>query len=169
MRAVLDQRSTDFVHPQRSLLEDIAACVGFILLAFAAALPAVWIEPQSFYASLQKPTWAPPPWIFGPVWTVLYLTIGVAAWGVWHRHGWTGAHALWFLQLLLNAAWTPVFFGLREIGLALVVIVLLWFSILGTIAALWRQTLWAGALLLPYLAWVSFATALNFALWRLNL
>lgn len=168
MRAVLDQRSTDLLHPQRSLLQDIFAFLGFVLLAFAAAVPAIWSDPQGFYATLQKPTWAPPPWIFGPVWTVLYCTIGLSAWGVWHRHGWTGAHGLWFVQLLFNAAWTPVFFGLREPGFALGVIVLLWLAILGTIAATWRQSRWAGAVLLPYLAWVSFATALNFAIWRLN-
>lgn len=168
MRAVLDQRSLDLVYPQRSLLEDIFGFLGFLLLAFAAALPGWWSEPATYYASLTKPEWAPPGWIFGPVWSFLYFTIGLSAWGVWHKHGWTGAHGLWFLQLFLNAAWTPIFFGWRESFLALVVIVLLWFAILGTCAATTRQSRWAGLLLLPYLGWVAFAAALNFALWRMN-
>lgn len=168
MRAVLDQRSLDLVYPQRSLMEDILGLVGFVLLALLAAVPGVLCEPQAWYATLVKPEWAPPSWVFAPVWTVLYFTIGLSAWGVWHRHGWSGAHGLWFLQLIFNAAWSPVFFGLREAGWAFGIIILLWLAILGTCFALGRLSLWAGLVLVPYLGWVGYAAALNFMLWRLN-
>ena len=99
---------------------------------------------------------------------MLYITIAVAAWGVWKRAGWNRAHAWWLAQLALNAAWTPVFFGLHRPGLAAAVIVALWIAIVGTIAAFFKVERWTAWLLAPYLAWVTFATALNIAIWRLN-
>ena len=141
---------------------------GFILITFCAPLAgAIW-PPGDWYTSLAKPEWNPPGWIFGPVWTVLYLTMAVAAWHVWRRLGWSRVLWIYVAQLLLNAAWTPIFFGAREIGWAFVVIVALWVAILITVAAFMRVSKTAGWMLLPYMAWVSFAAVLNYTLWRLN-
>ncbi len=126
---------------------------------------------SGWYAELQKPAWTPPSWVFGPVWSALYLMMAFAAWAVWRREGWPGARlplALFAVQLVLNGAWSPVFFGARAIGPAFVLIVVLWCAILATLVLFWRVLAGAGALLVPYLAWVSYAAALNFALWRLN-
>jgi tryptophan-rich sensory protein len=144
------------------------ALAGFIALTFLAPLAGASSPPGDWYRTLVKPSWNPPAWIFGPVWTFLYLTIGVAAWGVWKRAGWHRALVPWAGQLALNAAWTPVFFGLRQMGWAFVVIVLLWGAIVATIAVFAKVERWTAWLLAPYLAWVSFATWLNFTLWRLN-
>ena len=150
--------------PARSLL----ALTGFILIAFCAPLAGMISPPGDWYASLAKPSWNPPPWIFGPVWTALYLMMAVAAWLVWKRVGWQRPLWLYFTQLLLNAAWTPVFFGARETGWALVVILFLWAAILCTLLAFRHVNKVAGWMMVPYLAWVSFATVLNFTLWRMN-
>lgn len=144
-----------------------------VLVLFAAFVPAVIgaaFPAPDYYADLRKPAWAPPPWLFGPVWTVLYALIGVAAWLVWRRDGpgTRPAIGLWGGQLVLNAAWTPIFFGLRAPGVALVEIGVLWIAIVVTTVAFFARRTAAGALLLPYLAWVTFATALNFEIWRLN-
>ena len=146
----------------------IAALIGFIGLAFLAPLASAGIDPRAWYPALIKPAWAPPAWIFGPVWTLLYLAMGVAAWGVWRRRGWSPPLALWLVQLTLNAAWTPIFFGLRETGWAFAEIVLLWLAIAATLIAFAKVARWSAWLLAPYLAWVTFAAALNFAIWRLN-
>ena len=124
-----------------------------------------------WYASLAKPSWTPPNWVFGPVWTALYANMAVAAWLVWRRRprkrvGW--ALGLFSLQLILNIAWTPVFFGLQRPGLALVDILLLWLAIGMTVVAFHGIRPLAGWLLIPYLLWVSFAAALNMAIWSLN-
>jgi tryptophan-rich sensory protein len=123
---------------------------------------------RDWYPTIAKPAWTPPSWLFGPVWTILYAMMGVAAWLVWRRVGWSGALVWFAIQLALNATWSPVFFGLHRLGLALVNIGLLWLAILGTTIAFWRVAPVAGGLFVPYLAWVSFATALNFAIWQLN-
>ena len=146
----------------------LLALAGFLVLTFLAPLGGLAGKPGAWFASLAKPSWNPPPWLFGPVWTLLYITIAVAAWGVWKRAGWNRAHAWWLAQLALNAAWTPVFFGLHRPGLAAAVIVALWIAIVGTIAAFFKVERWTAWLLAPYLAWVTFATALNIAIWRLN-
>jgi tryptophan-rich sensory protein len=125
----------------------------------------------TWYPALAKPAWTPPSWLFGPVWTALYAAMAVAGWAVWRARGWRqgrGPLVLFALQLLLNAAWSGLFFGLRAPGLALLGIALLWGAILATLVAFWRVRPLAGALLVPYLAWVSFAAALNAAIWRLN-
>lgn len=147
------------------------AFLGWIALTFGAALPGIFIQPAGYYASLAKPSWAPPPWIFGPVWTLLYVMMAVAAWLVWRRGGWRaqrGPLALYLLQLVLNALWTPLFFGLRNPGLALAEIVLLGAAIVLTGRAFRAVSRPASWLLVPYLLWVVFAAALNFAIWRLN-
>jgi tryptophan-rich sensory protein len=122
----------------------------------------------TWYARLHKPPWTPPAWVFGPVWTALYLMMACAAWLVWRRAGAAVPLILFFVQLALNGAWTPIFFGLKLPGPAFGVIVALWWAILATTIAFWRATPLAGALMLPYLAWVTFAGALNFAIWRMN-
>lgn len=146
----------------------------FIGVTFAAAGiggTATASSVGTWYPTLVKPTWNPPSWIFGPVWSTLYLLMAVAAWRVW-RHlehpQRRVALTLFFVQLALNALWSVLFFGLRSPGLALVEVVLL----LGTIAAtglkFWRIDRVAGLLWLPYVAWVSFATLLNATIWWLN-
>ena len=126
---------------------------------------------REFYASLAKPAWAPPGWLFGPVWTVLYVLMGVAAWLVWRRAGWRGASgalSLFLVQLACNAAWSWIFFAWRSGALAFADIVLLLVLIVATMLAFARVHGLAALLLLPYLAWVLFATALTFAIWRGN-
>jgi len=141
---------------------------GFILVTFCAPLAGMFSPPGDWYASLAKPAWNPPGWIFGPVWTTLYLMMAVAAWLVWRRDGWRRTMGLYAVQLVLNAAWTPTFFGAQQIGWALVVILALWLAILATLLAFLRVRKAAGWLLAPYLAWVTFAAFLNFTLWRMN-
>jgi benzodiazapine receptor len=145
--------------------------VGWIALCFVAAAVGAFALPDAWYASLHKPSWNPPGWVFGPVWTLLYTMMAVAAWLVWRRGGFVMQRGplTWFLvQLALNAAWSPLFFGLHQPGLALVDIVLLWLAIAATIAAFGRVYRGAAWLLAPYLLWVSFASVLNFTLWRMN-
>jgi translocator protein len=122
----------------------------------------------SWYPTLAKPSWNPPAWVFGPVWTALYVMMAVAAWLVWRKSGWNSALAWFAVQLALNAAWSPLFFGLHRIDLALVDLVALWAAIVATTVAFWNVTPVAGGLFVPYLAWVSFATVLNFTIWRMN-
>jgi benzodiazapine receptor len=144
---------------------------SWLLACFAAAAMGGLFMPGEWYASLQKPAWNPPGWIFGPVWTALYTMMAVAAWLVWRQGGWEKQRRpllIFLAQLTLNALWTPLFFGLHWPGLAFVEILLLWLAIVATIAAFRPVSRPAMLLLVPYLAWVSFAAALNFTLWRLN-
>ncbi|NJP33061.1 TspO/MBR family protein [Micromonospora thermarum] len=120
------------------------------------------------YANLDQPSWAPPSGLFGPVWTVLYAMIALAGWLVWRRVGFGPAVWAWTAQLLLNAVWTPLFFGAGRYGLAFAEIVLLWLAIGVTVALFWPVSGAATALMLPYWAWVTFAAALNLAIWQLN-
>lgn len=127
---------------------------------------------RDWYPTLIKPSFNPPAWVFGPVWTVLYLMMGVAAFLVWQK-GWENgpvrvALALFAVQLILNGLWSVLFFGIRAPGLAFVEILLLWLSIGGTVVLFWRVTPGAGILLLPYQAWVTFAAVLNGSIWWLN-
>jgi tryptophan-rich sensory protein len=126
---------------------------------------------STWYRTLAKPSFTPPAWVFGPVWTALYLTMAIAVWQVWLRRGFAGAPgamAAFAVQLLLNALWSLLFFGLRRPDLALADIALLWLALVATVLTFSRVSAPAGALLLPYLAWVSFASVLNFAIWQLN-
>ncbi len=146
--------------------------VLFLAVSFSAGLFGARFKPGDWYDQLSKPSWRPPNWLFAPVWTALYLAMGVAAWLVWQRAGLRKAQlALSFfaLQLILNAVWSWVFFGLHRPGLAFGEITLLWAAILITLVLFWRHCPLSGLLFVPYLAWVSFAAMLNFSLWRLNL
>lgn len=157
---------TDESSPRR-----LSALLGWVALCFLAPLSSIWARPDAWYAALSKPDWNPPGWVFGPVWTTLYILMGVAAWLVWRRGVWRArSGALWLFcgQLLLNALWTPLFFGLHRIDLALVDIVLLWLAIVATVVAFARSSVVAAWLLVPYLAWVSFASFLTFTIWKLN-
>jgi benzodiazapine receptor len=151
-----------------STLRNALALAGFVLITFCAPLLSVGFMPGTWYAALMKPAWNPPSWIFGPAWTLLYTLMAVAAWLVWKRVGFSRPLAFYFVQLALNAAWTPIFFGAHQLGWALVEIILLWVMISLTLLSFRRVTPTAGWLFVPYLAWVSFATVLNFTLWRLN-
>jgi tryptophan-rich sensory protein len=146
------------------------ALVGFgLAVAAAAALGGLAVQGVSTeYASLRQPSWAPPSWLFGPVWTVLYAMIAVAGWLVWRRVGFTAPLWAWTAQLVLNAIWTPLFFGAGQYGLAFAEIVLMWLAIGVTVALFRPVSRAAAALMLPYWAWVTFASVLNFAIWRLN-
>jgi tryptophan-rich sensory protein len=144
---------------------------AWLLLCFAAASLGAVFTPGEWYAGLQKPSWNPPGWLFGPVWTLLYTLMAVAAWLVWQQGGWAKqgrALRMFCIQLALNALWTPLFFGLRWPALALAEMVLLWLAIAATLVLFARVRRLAAWLLAPYLLWVSFAASLNFALWRLN-
>lgn len=147
------------------------ALADWLLLCFAAASLGAVYMPGEWYAALRKPSWNPAGWIFGPVWTALYLMMAVAAWLVWRQGGWGKQRKpllVFLAQLALNALWTPLFFGLHRPGMAFAEIVLLWLAIAATIVVFRPVSRTAMLLLVPYLAWVSFAAALNFTLWRLN-
>lgn len=157
-----------------SITQQATGLIVAILICFAAAgIGSLVTAPQipGWYATLAKPAWTPLDWIFGPVWTLLYFMMAVAAWLVWRDAGIAGARlplALFAVQLVLNSLWSVLFFGLQNPGAAAVEIVLLWGAILATQVAFWSRSRWAGGLLVPYLVWVSYATALNVAIWRLN-
>jgi translocator protein len=144
----------------------------FIVIAFLPALSAVFVDTGGWYAMvLDKPTWNPPSWLFGPVWTILYTLIGLAGYFAWTRGNPENrrmAFKVYGAQLLLNALWTPLFFGLHRINWALADLVLMWFMILLNIGLFSRQSRLAAWLLIPYFLWVSFAGALNAAILALN-
>ena len=149
----------------------ILGLCGWLLLCFAAASPGAVFMPGEWFAALKKPSWNPPGWVFGPVWTALYAMMAAAAWLVWQRGGWKEQRKpllIFLAQLALNALWTPLFFGLHRPGVAFAEIVLLWLAIVATLVAFRPVNRTAAWLLVPYLAWVSFAAVLNGTLWRLN-
>ena len=148
--------------------------VVVVVVTFAAAgIGSVFTSGSvsEWYPSIEKPSWTPPGWLFGPVWTALYTLMAVAAWVIWRKEGWAGARAalvLYGVQLALNAAWSPLFFGLRMPGVAFAELVVLWMAVIATAVAFWKKSPLAGALLVPYVLWTTFAAALNLAIWRLN-
>ncbi len=153
--------------------KQLLGLVGWLVLVFAAsALGAVAsINASSFYGELLQPEWAPPSWVFGPVWTLLYAMMGIAAWLVWREGGFRQhrvALILFLVQLGVNALWSWLFFAWKMGGWAFADILLLLMLIAVTLAIFWRVKLLAGILLVPYLLWVSFATFLNYAMWQLN-
>ena len=146
------------------------ALAAWLAASFAAAAVGAMATRQApeFYAQLAQPDWAPPAWLFGPVWTALYVLMGIAAWRAWRKAGWTFAIHLFVIQLLFNALWSWLFFAWRMGAAAFADVVLLWVLIAATLVAFWRVDRPAGALLVPYLAWVSFAAILTYAVWRAN-
>jgi translocator protein len=152
-------------------MKSALALLGWLAVSFGASLVGSRFMPGEWYAALAKPAWTPPNWIFAPVWTLLYALIGLSAWLVWRRTGFSGAGpalSLFLVQLALNALWSYLFFGIHRPGLAFLEILVLWAAILATLILFWRVNAASGLLLLPYLLWVSFAAGLNFVLWRLN-
>tara|TARA_R110001592_G_scaffold336960_1_gene622751 strand:+ start:14932 stop:15429 length:498 start_codon:yes stop_codon:yes gene_type:complete len=157
----------------QSKLKQILGLMGWLFISFAAsAVGAVAsIQARSFYGQLAQPSWAPPPSLFGPVWTVLYALMAIAAWLVWRDGGFRAnriALSFFLGQLLLNALWSWLFFAWHLGALAFADIVFLWVLIVATLVSFWRVRPLAGALLIPYLFWVSFASALNYFLWQHN-
>lgn len=150
---------------------DVLGLLGFIAANFVVALSGAFFRPGQWYEGLAKPSWRPPNWLFGPAWTVLYITSAVAGWMVWRKAGFAGAGpalAIYGGQLLLNAAWSGLFFGLRRMDIAFYEVLLLWLSIAATIIAFRAIDPDAALLLVPYLGWVTFASILNFTIWRMN-
>jgi tryptophan-rich sensory protein len=158
----------------RSPVQQIVVLVAFIVLCLAvggvgsyATLP----EIPTWYATLAKPSFNPPNWIFGPVWTTLYILMALAAWLVWRTAGWPGAAGalgLFLFQLALNLAWSFIFFAWHRLGLALVEVLVLLAAIVATALAFRRHSRLAALLLIPYICWVTFASLLNAMIWRLN-
>ena len=145
----------------------VGVCFGAAAVGYLFTGPAI----PGWYAALRKPPWTPPNWLFGPVWSLLYLMMAVAAWMVWRRVGLAGGAlplGLFGVQLACNVAWSALFFGLHMPGAAFADIIVLWCLILATAAAFWRVAPAASILMLPYLGWVTFASALNWAVWRMN-
>ena len=145
----------------------LGLCFGTAYLGSVFTTPSI----PTWYASLVKPSWTPPSWVFGPVWSLLYIMMALAAWLVWRRDGLTPAVipiTLFLVQLALNGTWSILFFGLHKPGAAFAEIIVLWGAILATLVAFWRCVRAAGWLMVPYLAWVTFAAVLNYALWQLN-
>jgi tryptophan-rich sensory protein len=151
----------------------LALAVSILICLGAAGLGSRFTTPAigSWYLALRKPAWNPPNWVFAPVWTLLYLSMGTAAWLVWRRAGISGAKlalGLFALQLVLNVGWPAIFFAARRPGWAFLEIIILWLAILATTLSFHAVWPAAGWLMAPYLAWVSFAATLNYAIWMLN-
>ncbi|MEM9666075.1 MAG: TspO/MBR family protein [Bacteroidota bacterium] len=151
----------------------VVGLLGWVLLSFAAAAAggAAQAGSGAFFMELTRPSWAPPSWVFGPVWTVLYTLMGLSAWLVWRVRGFAGARGalvVFVVQLVANGLWTWLFFAWRQGALAFADIVLLWLLIVATMVLFGRVSKVAAALLVPYLLWVSFASALSFTIWQLN-
>ena len=158
---------------QRSALAQAVGLLAWLAVAFAAAAigAVASVDAGSFYSQLVRPAWAPPGWAFGPVWTVLYLLMGIAAWLVWREQGTSHrrlALTLFMVQLGANALWSWLFFAWRNGALAFAEVLVLLALIAATVAAFLRIRRLAGVLLLPYLAWVCLATALTWAVWQGN-
>jgi translocator protein len=150
------------------------ALAGFLTLTFAAAAigsTATFTNVKTWYPLLQKPAWTPPSWLFAPVWSALYVAMAVAGWRVWRLQSGRAARGvlrLYTAQLALNALWSVLFFGMRRPDLALIDIAGLWLLLVIALVYFWRSDRIAGMLWAPYVAWVSFASALNAAIWWLN-
>lgn len=153
------------MQPQRIVA--IVLCFGLPFVAAAVGGIASANAPEA-YSQLQQPAWAPPSWLFGPVWTLLYLMMGAAAYLVWRRAGWNGALIFFFVHLLFNALWSWLFFAWSLGMWSVADIVVLWLMIAALIAMFGKIDRRAAALLVPYLLWVTYATALNVTLWQRN-
>lgn len=159
--------------PSHSMPRQMLGFAGWATITFVAAAigAAGSISARGFYAELVRPAWAPPGWLFAPAWTTLYALMAVSAWLVWRARGFAGARialSLFLIQLAANALWSWLFFAWRLGALAFVETLLLWCLIVATAIAFWRVSRAAAILLVPYLAWVTYASALTFAVWRGN-
>lgn len=178
LRGIADsarQNLTRTANLQRpSPIRQFAWFSGLLFVCFAAAGIGAAVTTTSvdtWYQTLAKPSWSPPDWLFGPVWIVLYFLMATAAWLVWRRDGWPAAKGPlgWFgAQLALNVGWSVIFFGFQRPGAALAEILLLWLTIAATTSAFWNRSGIAAGLMIPYLAWTTFAAVLNAAIWRMN-
>lgn len=154
-----------------SSLRNFGGLAGWLGAVGIAAAFGAWFEPGVWYETLNKPGWTPPNWVFPLVWPILYVLMAIAAWLIWKEYGFKeGREPLrWFgIQLFLNALWSWIFFGEHLIGTALGEILMLWIAILFTSLLFWKKNRFAGLLMMPYLLWVSYATALNYAIFQLN-
>ncbi|MBA2882707.1 tryptophan-rich sensory protein [Desulfosalsimonas propionicica] len=141
------------------------------LVAWAGALVSPGTAPSDWYDALNKPAWNPPGWVFGPVWTALYIMMGVAAWVIWDRFGFLAAKAAlaaFFIQLVLNGLWSRIFFSTQEPGWAFFEILLLLAAIVITTILFFKKITMAGWLMVPYMLWVGYASILNGAIWMMN-
>jgi len=155
----------------KAVFRDIVGLVFWLLLTFMVATWAAQNNPGPWYQTLTKPDWTPPGWIFGPVWTLLYTAMAVAAWLIWRSFGFRRSVlplGSYLLQLILNGLWSWFFFGRQMIGLAFVDILLLWAMIAVTMMLFWKRKRAAGVLFVPYLLWVTFASVLNWKIWLMN-
>lgn len=151
--------------------KDLLGLAFWVALTFSVAALASQFEPGEWYTNIAKPTWTPPGWVFGPVWSILYLSMGVSAWLIWRQRHKTKVYrplAFYIAQLAINGIWSWLFFGRQWIGLALIDLVALVILVAITVVMFLRVHRTAGLLLLPYLLWISFASALNFQIWRMN-
>lgn len=173
-RAVSNHDPSCELQVRRTVAAQVLGLLASVVICFAAAGIGGLLTASSvtdWYQTLAKPAWTPPDWLFGPVWSTLYFMMAVAVWLVWRRDVWAASRSAmcWFgVQLTLNTLWSVIFFGLRRPGWALAEILLLWLSIAATVLAFRRRSLAAAWLMLPYLAWTSFAACLNFAIRSLN-
>jgi benzodiazapine receptor len=162
-----ERHSPSRVRQALALIGSIALCFGAAGLGSLATATSV----GEWYQALSKPSWTPPSWLFGPVWSALYLLMAIAAWLIWRRESMREARVPlgWFgVQLTLNVGWSVLFFGMRQPGLAFGEIVALWLAIVVTAVTFWKRSRIAAMLLAPYLAWTSFAVLLNYTIWRMN-
>lgn len=151
--------------------ESVLGAIVALVITFGAGYIGSRFPADEWHAALSKPSWNPPNWLFGPVWSVLYLLMAISVWLVWREKGTSGAIlplGIFLLQLILNAAWSWLFFGLHKPMWAFAEIIALWLAILVNVILFWRINTIGGMLLVPYLAWVTFAAFLNYTLWRLN-
>ncbi len=156
-------------------MKKILQIIGFVLICqLAGGIGTIFTIPAipNWYATLNKPSFSPPNWLFGPVWLVLYTMMGIGVWLIWQKREKSKEAkfgvGLFFVHLLVNAAWSPIFFGMKNLFCALIIIVMMWAMIVWLILVWGKIDKRAAYLLVPYLMWVSFATALNFFIWKLN-
>ena len=172
--AMTARQSTTPTTWQPTVVRQVIVLIGFIAVCFTAAglgATTTAMSVGNWYQTLAKPSWNPPDWLFGPVWSVLYFLMAVAAWLVWRRGGWSASRSAltWFgIQLALNVLWSVVFFGMQQPGFAFAEIIALWLAIVATMVAFRGKSVAATILLVPYFAWSTFAAVLNFELWRMN-
>lgn len=149
-------------------MKSILVLLVFLAVTGLAAATGSLFRPGPWYAELAKPAWTPPNWLFPPVWTILYVMIAIAGWRVWKADGLGTLFWIWMIALVLNAAWSFLMFGQHQIGLAAIDIIALWVAIATFIFLAMPVDRLAGLLFIPYSVWVTYATALNITIYRMN-